>query len=241
MSVPKLKRYYDEVAVIPVENGFALHLDGKPLRTPEQNSLLLPNASLGEALAKEWRVLGEYIVPQTMPATKLAFTAMDRVSPNREAVIEQISAFANSEVVCYRAAEPSDLVKRQMESWDPILEWAESALGASIRTGKGIDPIAQDDNTLCALTAAFSGKSNFHLAALYSLAANSHSLIIALAVAIDDMDADEAFRSANCDELYQSEKWGHDPEAQARLQVRAEEFGAAAVFLKLLGERVRQS
>ena len=241
MSAPKLKRFYREVAVIPIENGIALHLDGKPLRTPEQNSLVLPTASLGEALATEWRAQGEYIVPQTMPATKLAFTAVDRVFPNREAIIEQISAYVNSDVVCYRASEPRDLVRRQKENWDPILEWAESAFDMSVRTGEGIGHIAQEYNTLCALTAAFSDKSNFHLAALYSLATNSNSLIIALAVAINGMDANEAFRSANCDELYQSEKWGHDPEAQARLQERAEEIEAVALFLKLLGAWVPQS
>lgn len=241
MSTPKLKRFYDEVTIVPVESGFTLHLDGKPLRTPEQNSLLLPNASLGEALAKEWRAANQYIAPQTMLSTKLAFTAVDRVSPNREAVTEQISAFVNSDVVCYRAFEPSDLVKRQEENWNPFLEWTESAFDVSIRTGEGIDHIAQEYDTLCALTAAFSDKSNFYLAALYSLAANSNSLIIALAVAIGGMDADEAFRSANCDELYQVEKWGRDPEAQARLQERTEEFGAAAAFLELLAERVGQS
>lgn len=241
MSAPKLKRFYDEVTVVEVENGSALHLDGSLLRTPEKNELLLPNVSLSEALAGEWRAVGEYIDPQAMPITKLAFTAIDRVSPNREAVIEQISAFANSDVICYRASEPRALVKRQSESWDAIVEWAESALGVSVQTGEGITPVAQDYNTLCALTAAFSDKSDFHLAALYSLAANSHSLIISLAVAIDGRDADDAFRRANCDELYQSEKWGHDPEAQARFETRAEEFKAAALFLRFLGAWVPRS
>jgi chaperone required for assembly of F1-ATPase len=237
LSAPKLKRFYDEVAVVPIEHGFVLRLDGKPLRTPEQNSLTLPTAFLAEGLAKEWRAPGEYVIPQTMPFTKLAFTAVDRVRPDREAVIEQISAYVNSDVVCYRASEPSDLVERQRENWDPIVEWAVSAFNVSIRTGEGIGHIAQAYDTLCALTAVFSDKSNFYLTALYALAANGNSLMIALAVAVDGMDADEAFRSANCDELYQSEKWGRDPEAQARLQKRAEEFGTAANFLELLGER----
>ena len=179
MSASRLRRFYGEVAVVPAEGGFVLQLDGKPLRTPEQNNLTLPNASLAEALAKEWRGVAEYIDPRTMPATKLAFTAVDRVAPNREAVIEQISAYANSDVVCYRASAPSDLVKHQGENWDPILDWAELEFDVAIRTSEGVSHIAQEYDTLRELTAAFSDKSNFYLAALYSLVANSNSLILA--------------------------------------------------------------
>lgn len=236
MRTSKLKRFYGEVAVVPVEGGFIVQLDGKPLRTPEKNSLILPNADSGEALAREWRAAGEYLDPQSMPYTKLAFTAVDRVSPHREAVIEQISAYANSDVVCYRASGPSDLVKRQGEDWDPFVAWVESTFDVEIRTAEGISHIAQEHDTLCTLTSAYSDKSSFYLAALYSLVANSSSLILALAVAAGDKDPDEAFRSANCDELYQCEKWGRDAEAQVRLDERAAEFQAAAEFIKLLGE-----
>ncbi len=234
MSAPKLKRFYEEVAIVTVTGGFEIKLDGKPLRSPEQNALHLPNTALSEALAQEWRVQGEEISPSTMPLTKLAFTAADRVTPNRDAVIEQISAFANSDVICYRAPEPGELVKRQKECWDPILHWADAELGAEMRTGEGIGYIAQDMDALDALTAAFSDKSDFHLAALYSLAVIGNSLVIALAVAEGEIGAEDAFQCANCDELYQSEKWGDDEEAQARLKERAEEFRAAAEFLKLL-------
>lgn len=234
MSAPKLKRFYKEVTIVPIEGGFEIQLDGRPLRSPEQNALNLPNAALSEAMTQEWRDQGEKISPPTMPLTKLAFTATDRVTPNRDAVIEQISAFANSDVICYRATEPGELVKRQKECWDPILQWADAELGAEMRTGEGIGYIAQNFDALDALTAVYSDKSDFHLAALYSLAVIGNSLVIALAVAEGEMSAEDAFQCANCDELYQSEKWGDDEEAQARLKERAEEFRAAAEFLKLL-------
>jgi chaperone required for assembly of F1-ATPase len=234
LSARKLKRFYDEVRVVPISDGFEIQLDGKPLRSPEKNALLLPNAFLGEAVAEEWRTQEKDISPPTMPFTKLAFTAADRVAPNREAVIEQISAFANSDVICYRASEPDDLVKRQKESWDSILDWADSALGAAMKTGEGIGYVAQDYNALCALTETFSEQSDFHLAGLYSLVSIANSLLLALAVAEEEIGVEDAFRCANCDELYQSEKWGVDAEAQARLDERAEEFRVAAKFLDLL-------
>ena len=190
MSASKLRRFYSEVAVVPVENGFNVQLDGKPLRTPEQNSLVLPTLSLGEALADEWRRAVEHVDPQTMPYTKLAFTAVDRVSPHREAVVEQISAYANADVVCYRATEPGDLKKRQEDDWDPVLEWAQSKFNVAIRTGEGISHFSQEHDTLCALTSAFSDRSSFYLAALHTLVANSSSLILSLAVAAGNKGAD---------------------------------------------------
>jgi len=234
LSARKLKRFYDEVRIVPIEGGFEIQLDGKPLRSPEQNELRLPNALLSEVVAEEWRTQDKDISPLTMPFTKLAFTAADRVAPNREAVIEQISAFANSDAICYRASEPDDLVKRQRGCWDPILDWADSVLGASMKTGEGIGYVAQDYDALCALTEAFSEQSEFHLAGLYSLVATGNSLLIALAVVEEEISVEDGFRCANCDELYQSEKWGVDAEAQARLDERAEEFRVAAEFLKLL-------
>jgi chaperone required for assembly of F1-ATPase len=230
----KLKRFYQEVSVVAADDGFEVLLDGKPLRSPEQNALDLPSALLSEAVAEEWRAQANTIVPDTMPFTRFAFTAADRVAPNREAVIEQISAFANSDVVCYRASAPSDLVERQMKSWDPLLEWAETELGAAMRTGEGIGYVAQDYEALCALTEAFCEESNLYLAALYTMVSNAGSLIIGLAVAEQMLDVEEAFRSANCDELYQAEKWGTDEDAVAQIEARKAEFKSAAQFLDLL-------
>lgn len=236
MSVPKLKRFYEEVSVVAIEDGAQILLDGKPLRSPKQNALQLPNVHLSEAVAGEWRTQAKNINPDKLPLTHLAFTAIDRVAPNRKSVIEQITAFANSDVICYRASKPSDLVMRQKESWDPIIKWADLALGASLLTGDGTGYVEQDNDVLCALTAAFCQKSDYYLAALYSMALLGNSLLLALAVAEKEIDAEEAFLRANCDEIYQSEKWGIDPEARMRLEARAEEYKVVAQFLMLLNE-----
>ncbi|TIS93963.1 MAG: ATPase, partial [Mesorhizobium sp.] len=34
MKTPLPKRFYKEVSVVPVEAGFAVQLDGRPVRTP---------------------------------------------------------------------------------------------------------------------------------------------------------------------------------------------------------------
>jgi chaperone required for assembly of F1-ATPase len=230
----KLKRFYETVSVSRSKMGFEVLLDGKPVSSPEQNAIHVPNSLLAEALAGEWRAQEKYILPETMPLTRLAFTAIDRVAPNREAVVEQISAFANSDVICYRAPAPGDLVERQSKEWDPLLAWAETELGASVHTTMGIGYEAQNYETLSALTEAFSKEPDFHLAALYSLVSNAGSLVIGLAVSKGHLNAENAFRVANCDEYYQAEKWGTDEDAVARIGARKADFKSAAQFLDLL-------
>ena len=41
-----MKRFYKEVAVAPRDGGFAVLLDGRPVKTPAQNGLVLPIEAL---------------------------------------------------------------------------------------------------------------------------------------------------------------------------------------------------
>ena len=75
-----------------------------------------------------------------MPFTKLANTAIDRVAPDRERIIGEIVDFAGSDLVCYRAEKPQDLIERQARVWQPVLDWARSAFGAEFLVTEGHRP-----------------------------------------------------------------------------------------------------
>src|SRR5687768_13595973 len=77
MKRPLPKRFYTDVTVEPEGQGFAIRLDGKPVRTPTKNWLTLPTAALAELVAAEWRAQKDLIDPLTMPVTRLANTAID--------------------------------------------------------------------------------------------------------------------------------------------------------------------
>ena len=97
------KRFYKSVSIEKEGAGFALLLDGKPVRTPAKAQLLLPARALAEAVAEEWRAQGERIDPAAMPLTKLANSAIDGVAGREEAVIDDILAHAGADLLCYRA------------------------------------------------------------------------------------------------------------------------------------------
>jgi len=226
-----MKRFYKTVTV----DGRAVLLDGKSVRTPRGADPALPTAALAEAIAEEWRAQADEIVPA--PLTKLANTAIDGVAPRRAEVIAEIAAFARHDHLCYRTDTPSELVARQNEAWDPLLDWAAERFGAPLHTAHGVTSVTQPEASLAALTRAVESLDDFTLAALHVTAAITGSLVLALAVANGRLSAAEAFAASQVDERYQAEKWGRDAEAEARTRHLAAELDAAARFMDLSRNR----
>jgi chaperone required for assembly of F1-ATPase len=234
MSAPALKRFYKTVTVAARPEGFAILLDERPVKTPARTELRLPTPALAEAVAEEWRAQAEKIIPDSMKLTKLAYTAIDRVGPLREDVVEQVVAFGRTDLLCYRASAPSDLVERQNRVWGPLLDWAKSRFGLELQSGEGIVFIEQPAASLEALARHVSAQDDFQLAGLHTAATITGSVVLALAIAEGYLDADAAFATAELDATYQAEIWGEDWEAKARTERRHEELAATARYLALL-------
>ncbi|MFH6782608.1 MULTISPECIES: ATP12 family chaperone protein [Methylobacterium] len=223
------KRFYEEAGVAPAEDGFRLVLDGRPARTPARRYLAVPQAALAEALAAEWGAQGEFIDPARMPLTRLVNSALDGVSERREAVIDDLSAYAGTDLVVYRAGDPARLVAAQATAWDPVLAWAHEALGARFVLSEGVMHVTQPEASLQALRRAIAAvESPTALAGLHSMTTLTGSLLIALAVLHGRLTPQEGWTAAHVDETFQAEVWGRDAEAEARLDRRREEFEAAA-------------
>src|SRR5579871_3328968 len=77
------KRFYKAAKAGAVDHGFGVLLDGRALRTPAGARLVAPRRGLAELLAEEWAGQGETIDLAAMSATKLAFSAADRVGGHR--------------------------------------------------------------------------------------------------------------------------------------------------------------
>lgn len=233
-SLPK--RFYKQAAAGKYEGAFAVLLDGKPVKTPGRNVLALPARALADAAAAEWAAQGEHIDPATMPLTRLANVALDRVAAEDAAVAAEIAKYAGSDLVCYRATDPAELVAQQGAAWDPVLFWARDELGARFTCAEGVRHVAQPEAALAAVRAAVDAMQRpFGLAALASATALAGSALIALALARGHLSADAAWAAAHVDEDWNIARWGEDAEAAARRAARRAEFGAAAQVLAALG------
>jgi chaperone required for assembly of F1-ATPase len=235
MQKPLPKRFYTEVSVVEGEGGHAIHLDGKPIKTPARNALVVPTSRLAGLLADEWANQVEVIDPKTMPVTRLVNTAIDGIATDPQAVFEDILRFSSSDMLCYRADGPEGLVSRQNEQWDPIIDWAASDLGARFTLIEGIMPREQPKEAIAAFAGALRKyQSPIELAALHLVTSLTGSAILALAFAEGELSVDEAWKVAHLDEDWAIEHWGEDAEAANRRTLRNEEMqAAAAVFLAL--------
>lgn len=229
------KRFYRRAAAVRLEGGgHGVALDGRPVRTPRAARLLLPAPALAAAIAEEWEAQQNGIDPSSMPMMRLAVTAIDGIGAARGAVVERIAAFGGSDLVCYRAAEPEDLVRRQAEHWQPVLDWVAETHGARLAVTEGVISVAQEPAALAALKSAVEAFDDFPLAALSQLMAACGSLVLALAAAARRLDVDATVAASQLDELWQAERWGHEAEADARRRALAREIADAVRFLDLL-------
>lgn len=208
-----MKRFWDQAACVEEGGGFAVHLDGRPMRLPGGGTLRVATRELGEALAAEWQAAGGArdgeMSWEDVPLTRLAGTAVERIAPAPQATIEAIAKYAETDLLSYRAENP-DLAARQRAAWDPWVEWAARELGAELRSTIGVMPIRQGAETMDALHRAVAALSPVRLSALGVLVPALGSLVLGLAVVRGALTPEAAHRIALTDELFQEERWGLD-------------------------------
>lgn len=228
------KRAYRRVTVAPLEGGFGIALDGKPVETPARARLVLPSRMLAEGVAAEWEAQGPEIDPLAMPLTRLAGSAIDLVGPGRAEVIARTAAYAATDLLCYRADGPPELAARQRAAWQPLLDWAAARYGASLKVTTGVIAVEQPAAALEALRQAVGACDDMRLTAVAAATAACGSLLLGLALAESRIDAEAASALSLLDEAYQSALWGEDEEAARRRQALRADIAAAARFLALL-------
>lgn len=231
-----MKRFWKQASVTREKNGWGIALDGKPLRTPARKALVLPTEALATAVAEEWNSAGESVEPREMPLTGLANAAIDRIAPDPHALAGGLSKYGETDLACYRADSPRELVSRQEERWDPLLAWARRRFDVDFRTTSGIVHVPQPEATLQRLGHGVASLDAFRLAGLSPLVTIGGSLVIALAVLEGAVTPEEAWNAVTVDERWQAEQWGVDPEAEAVLAARHRDFLAAARFLELISD-----
>lgn len=232
-----MKRFYQSVEAAADGEEHRVLLDGRPLRTPARRPLVLPSAKLAAAVAAEWRAQGEAIEPDAMPLTRLASTALDRMPAMRRAAILEVSGYAMTDLLCYRASTPRDLVQRQERVWQPILDWAASAHGARLAVTTSILPVDQPEPALRRLQAVVEALEDWPLVGVHAATTALGSVVLGLALAAGRVDAAQAMAASLLDERFEIERWGRDAETECRHRALGRDVDAAAVFLGALRSR----
>jgi len=213
MSDWKLKRFWATVTTEPRDGGHTVLLDGRQVKTPGKTPLIVPTEAMARAIAAEWDAQQGPVRPDTMPFTRSANSAIEKVAPQFDEVVGLLAAYGETDLLCYRAHSPVELVDRQAAAWDPLLDWAATTLETPLIATHGIVHVTQPEASVARLHALTAALSPFQIAAFHDLVSLPGSLILGLAVTHDRLTADEAWTISRIDETYQAELWGEDEEA----------------------------
>ncbi|MCB1365530.1 MAG: ATPase [Rhodobacteraceae bacterium] len=227
------KRFWTSAAVVETAGGHAIELDGRPVRTPARALLVLPSRAMADAVADEWQAQTGRVDPLSMPFTRSANAAIDKVGPQHGEVAAMLAAYGDADLLCYRADAPRALSARQDAEWNPVLDWAETALDARLAVHRGVMHRGQDKAVLERLSAQVHALSAFQMAGFHDLVSLSGSLILGFAAARGWRDAETVWQLSRLDESWQESEWGTDEEAAAAAEVRRQAFLHAKRFFDL--------
>ncbi|MBM3532453.1 MAG: ATPase [Alphaproteobacteria bacterium] len=232
-----MRRKYKTVEVAESGGGYGISLDRKPMRTPAGKRFEVRQRPLAEAVAEEWRAQGDKVDPRSMPMTRFVATALDRIAVERDRIVGELAAFAETDLLCHRADRPAELIERQKKGWQPLLDWAEEEIGARFDIATGVMPLVQPPATLAAVRVRIAALDDLELAGIQTLAGGTGSIVLAFAVFLGRIGWEEGHRLSRLDEDHQIERWGEDPEAAERRKSIHADLADAARLLSLV--RVR--
>ena len=222
------KRFWKEVTIASEDDGFRVQLDGKIVKTPAKQNLVLPTQVIAERVAGEWDAVEDRITPEDMPWTRSANAAIDKVAVQTVDVIDHLIGYAGTDLLCYRAESPGSLLERQLQVWGPILDWCQSRFDMQFEVTSGVMPVTQPTEGLQKLRQIMEPMSAFHLTGFHDLVTLSGSYVLALAVTEKFKDAESAWEASRLDENWQSEQWGVDAEASETAEIKRAAFIHAA-------------
>ena len=210
--------------MLETEDGFAILLDGRPVKTPAKSPVRVPQAALAQAIAAEWNAQEDEVDPTSMPFTRYANAAIDKVTHQRAEIVDMLAEYGGSDLVCYRADHPPALVARQAAAWDPLLNWADETFGARLKPTTGVMFVAQDGAALAKLKAPVAALTPWELTAFHDFVTISGSLLIGLAATQRWASFEDLWLRSRVDELWQEEQWGEDEEATKAAETKRTDF-----------------
>ncbi|MEX0370550.1 MAG: ATP12 family chaperone protein [Tateyamaria sp.] len=230
MSEWKQKRFWTEATAEETGDGWTVKLDGRAVKTPAKAALVMPTQRMADAVAAEWDAQDEVVNPLSMPFTRSANAAIDKVAQQQAEVADMLAAYGDADLLCYRADAPEGLVERQAATWNPYLDWAADTLGARLHPRTGLMHESQAPEALGALSRQVHAMSAFELAGFHDLVSLSGSLVLGFAAAQDMHPALTIWAASRLDEIWQEEQWGVDEEAQQVAKIKEASFLHAKAF-----------
>ena len=233
MAAPA-KRFWKTTSMVKGDGGWMVHLDQRPVKTPAGQPLILIGEALTKHIHDEWDAQEDNINPATMPMFRYAVTAIDRVTPQRDQVIDQMLGFTKNEMLCYRTPDQLELAEEQNRHWQPWLDWAQQSFNLTFEVAAGIMPISQPEASVKTAKTILTKMDDFRLAGVFNLVSISGSFVVGLAIAEGQLSPQNGYEIAFLEERWQAKQWGPDEDAKDRRQRLKQDMIEIGQYLSLL-------
>ncbi len=230
-----MKKFWEKVSIKKISSdSFCVMLDKRILKTPLKRELVLPNLNLAQEIVKEWDQNSQNINTESMIFYGLISMSLDKIIDNRSLYIDDILDYIDTDLICYRAENPKELVELQKNKWDPIILLIEKYIGTKVQVFKGVSPKKQHPNVHVRLKNLINQFDLFKISALHRITNITGSIFLSLCALKKDISKNEIFQLSFLDESWQAENWGFDEETSKKRQEISIELNKSISFLDFL-------
>ena len=201
-----------------IETNYCIQINNKMAKTPNRNLIEVPTLKLAKIILKDFQIKSSKKLANIVSPIRMTNTALDKIAINNHAYIEALSLYINSDVVCYFASSPKDLVKKQNKYWLPMIKCMQDLYNINILHTSEIIAVSQSEENITKVKEILIKKSCFELSAIGVLVQLTNSIIISLALVNNKISVKDAYEISNLEEIHQSSLWGKDEEAFTRLK-----------------------
>jgi len=231
------KRFYKQVSVGPVADGFGVLLDGRPIKSPGKTLVHVPSQRLATLLAREWDAQEKEIDPATMPLTRLINTTVEKGAESLGAVKAEIVKFAGNDLLTYRADSPKELVDLQSKFWGGALDAFSKRYDVSFKVIIGVIHQDQPAEVQARVAELIESYGVFGAFCTMSVTSITGSAILGVGLAEGLFKPAEVLKAAYVDEDYQASHWGEDAEAARMRSFKRQDFDASVTVLEMVGRK----
>lgn len=230
-----MKKFWKIVQVKKkLKNSFEILLDKRILKTPMQKDLIFSNYKIAKETALEWDIDEKEINTENMVFYGLISTAIDKISNDKVSYIENVLGFINTDLICYRADGPNELVDLQNSSWNPIISFIKKYIDVELKFFIGVMPSKQSLEIFNRLKTLINSFSDIEISALHRMTNLTGSIFISICILKGDVLKNEAFELSFLDELYQAKNWGVEQESLDKRDKIAKELNRIISFVELI-------
>ena len=230
-----MKKFWKIVQVKKkLKNSFEILLDKRILKTPMQKDLIFSNYKIAKETALEWDIDEKEINTENMVFYGLISTAIDKISNDKVSYIENVLGFINTDLICYRADGPNELVDLQNNSWNPIISFIKKYIDVELKFFIGVMPSKQSLDIFNRLKTLINSFSDIEISALHRMTNLTGSIFISICILKGDVLKNEAFELSFLDELYQAKNWGIEEESLDKRDKIAKELNRIISFVELI-------